>query len=230
MGSGSLQLQEIMIICSFTNTDNMKIKVIWLVPVLIFGCIMAGCSPRAKYERRLKHELASGVRYDSLFMGLYLGMPQKDFYTHCWQLNREGLIKQGSNNTTVEYIMKNELPHQATMNFYPTFVQGKIAEMPVKFAYSGWAPWNKKLSSDSLQLDIVNWYKKVYGRGFIAVKHPERGIAYVKVDGNRRISIFKENDLFVWAVFTDLSVQKDLIDSVFNTGKAPENFNKDSAR
>ena len=26
----------------------------------------------------------------------------------------------------------------------------------------------------------------------------------VKIDGNRRITIFKENDLRVWAVFTDM--------------------------
>jgi hypothetical protein len=125
--------------------------------------------------------------------------------------------------------MRNELKHAATMNFYPTFVQGKIAEMPVKFAYSGWAPWNKKLSADSLQIDVLTWYKEVYGNDFIAIKHPERGMAYVKIDGNRRISIFKENDLYVWAIFTDLLVRKDLIDSVFNTVKTPDS-NTDTAK
>ncbi len=65
--------------------------------------VISGCTPKAKYERKLKHELAKGVRYDSLFLGLYLGMPEKDFYIHCWELNKKGLIRQGSNNTTVEY-------------------------------------------------------------------------------------------------------------------------------
>jgi hypothetical protein len=188
----------------------MKKSIVWLIPILIAGCIVSGCSPKAKYARRLKHELASGVRHDSLFMGLYLGMSKKDFYAHCWQLNKKGLIKQGPNNTTVEYVMRNELKYPATMNFYPTFVQDKIYEMPVKFVYTGWAPWNKKLSSDSLEVDVLNWYKKVYGSDFMAVNHSKRGAAYVKVDGNRRITIFKENNLHVWAVFTDMSVKQAL--------------------
>jgi len=205
----------------------MKTRILWLMPVLIAGLIIYGCSPRAKYEHRLKHELASGVRYDSLFMGIYLGMPKKDFYMHCWMLNREGLIKQGSNNMTVEYELKDELGSPATMDFYPEFVHDKIVEMPVRFVYDGWAPWNKKLSSDQLEEDIKNWYEKVYGDGFIAVKHPERGMAYVRIDGNRRITLFKEDDLHVWAVFTDMSVKRDLNDPTFKAGKIHNEITKD---
>ena len=188
----------------------MKTIILWLIPLLVFVCIISGCSPNAKYERLLKHELASGVRYDSLFMGLYLGMPEKDFYTHCWELNRQGLIKQGMRNMAVEYQLKDQLKYPGTMDFYPEFIKGKISEMPVQFLYNGWAPWNKKLSSDSLQVDVLKWYEKQYGEGFIEVKHPKKGIAYVKINGNRRISIFKEGDIHVWAVFTDMQVKKDI--------------------
>jgi hypothetical protein len=90
--------------------------------------------------------------------------------------------------------------------------------MPVQFHYKGWAPWNKKLSSEKLQADILNWYKKVYGAGFIKVKHPLHGIAYVKVDGNRRITIFKQDDLNVWAVFTDMLIKKDWKDFASDPG------------
>jgi len=204
----------------------MKKTILWLGPLLIIGYIISGCTPKTKYERRLKHELASGVRYDSLFMGLYLGMPDNDFYTRCWKLNRKGLIKQGTNNTTVEYIMKNELKYPVTMNFYPSFQEGKISEMPVRFVYNGWAPWNKKLSSDSLQAAVLELYKKQYGDDFFEVKHPEKGTAYVKVDGNRRISIFKEDELHVWAVFTDMLAIKELTDSL-NSVNTPVNVIKD---
>jgi hypothetical protein len=196
----------------------MKTRIVWIMLLLISGCIISGCSPRAKYERRLKHELASGVKYDSLFMGLYFGMPEKVFYLHCWNLNKKGLIKQGESNTTVEYELKDELKYPGIMDFYPKFAQGKIFEMPVRFKYKGWAPWNKTLSSDNLQIDVLKWYEKVYGDGFINVKDPKRGIAFVKVNGNRRITIFKENELRVWAVFTDMSVKKDWNDSGSNAG------------
>ena len=180
----------------------------WLLVLLIPGMIFTSCSPRARYERMLKKELASGVRYDSLFLGLYFGMPEKDFYGHCWKLNQKGLIRQGETNTTAELQLKDELKYEATMDFYPKFNQGKIAEMPVSFRYKGWAPWNKKLSSDNLMKAVLKWYGKIYGEGFIEVKHPVHGTAYVKVNGNRRITILKEDDLHVWAIFTDLTVKK----------------------
>jgi hypothetical protein len=204
----------------------MKKMILWLVPFLLIAYIISGCSPKTKYERRLKHELASRVRYDSLFMGLYLGMPDKDFYSQCWKLNRKGLIQQGITNTTVEYQVRKELKYPAIMNFYPTFIKGKISEMPVRYVYSGWAPWNKRLSSDSLQVDILNLYKKQYGEDFFEVMHPEKGTAYIKIDGNRRISIFKEDELHVWAVFTDMSVTKEISDSI-STIKMPIDTIKD---
>ena len=176
----------------------------WIPAVLALLWGMASCTPGARYEREMARELSSGERYDSLFMGLYLGMSEKDFYTHCWELNREGLIRQGTSNLTVVYHMRDELKHPATMNFYPVFEEGRIVEMPVRFAYNGWAPWNKELSPEKLADDIRNWYEKVYGGSFITVKHPEHGTAFVKVDGNRRITIFHEADLHAWAVFTDM--------------------------
>ena len=195
--------------------------------IIIYAFIICGCSPKARYDRKLKHELASGVRYDSLFIGIYFGMPEKDFYLHCWKLNQKGLIQQGETNTTVLYELKNELRYPATMDFYPKFTEGRIYEIPVRFKYRGWAPWNKNLTADKLQLNVLKWYKKVYGEGFIEVRHPQWGSAYVRIDGNRRISIFKENEMYVWAVFTDMLVKKDSFYSNPGTGNSDNNITKD---
>ena len=205
----------------------MKTKHLQLIPIfLISTFLIFGCTQKAKYDRKLKQELASGVRFDTLFMGIHFGMGQKEFYTHCWKLNQQGLIKQGIRNTTVEYKIKNELTYPATMDFYPEFAQTKIFEMPVRYVYDGWAPWNKKLSSDSLQVKVLRWYEKQYGEGFMEVKHPTRWIAYVKLDGNRRISIFKENETYVWAIFTDLLVDRKLKDVNPNARNIPESVLK----
>lgn len=203
-----------------------RVIVRFMTLLIILSSVIYGCSPKARYERRLKNELATGVRYDSLFMGLYLGMPQKDFYIHCWNLNRQGLIKQGPGNTTVEYQLKSELKYPGTMDFYPDFVEGKIAEMPVKFIYSGWAPWNNKLSSDSLQADVLQWFEKKYGDRFMKVDHTKKGSAYIKLNGNRRITIFKEDEMNVWAVFTDMSVMKEINDTS-GTGNIPKDIIND---
>lgn len=191
---------------------------------LILGAILSGCSSRAKYDRLLKSEVASGVRNDSLLMGLYFGMPEKEFYLHCWNLNKKGLIKQGENNVTVLYEMKNELKYPAFMDFYPKFIDGKICELPIRFKYTGWAPWNKELTSKKLQADIVKYYEKIYGDRFLEVKDPKRGSAFVTIKGNRRISVFIQSDLYVWAVFTDMSVKKGWNNSV----SQPENVQNDT--
>lgn len=178
--------------------------------LLLMGVFFVACTPRQRYERKVQEELASGVRNDSLFMNLRLGMTSKEFYATCWELNKKGLIRQGNHNESVLYELDDELNHPADMNFYPSFHKDKIYEMPVRFNYKNWAPWNRNLWSDSLQLDVVNLFKAWYGDEFMVIKHPDKGKAFVKVDGNRRISIYKTDDQFVWAYFTDLTVKNEL--------------------
>jgi hypothetical protein len=206
----------------------MKTRLNWIAFVIISGLIISGCSPRAKYERMLKRGLASGLRYDSLFLGLYFGMPEKEFYVHCWNLNQKGMIKQGESNTTAEFQLTDEVKYPALMDFYPRFNQGKICEMPVSFKYKSWVPNNKTYSSDNLQEEVLKWYEKVYGSGFIKIKHPLHGIAYVKIDGNRRITIIKQDELHVWAIFTDMSVEKDWKSTIFTPGNVPNDTTNSS--
>jgi len=178
----------------------------FLLIAFLLAAAMAttSCTTRMKYKYKLRRELASGERHDSLFLGLSLGMTQREFYLHCWRLNQKGLLRQGTGNSTAEYNVEKELKYPATMNFYPAFENNRIIEMPVTFKYNGWAPWNKALSADSLQQDVLNWYKKTYGDDFLKVAHPSRGHAWVRIDGNRRITIYKKDDMTVWTIFTDM--------------------------
>ena len=137
-------------------------------------------------------------------------MSKKDFYVHCWELNKQGLVWQGSRNMTVMQEL-NSLKHPAIMDFYPNFHNDTIYEMPVTFTYKGWAPWNQHLSADSLQQDVVNLLERWYGDGFIELEHPQRGVTFVKVDGNRRIIVWKDNDIDVKALYTDL-LKKELLE------------------
>lgn len=180
----------------------------WFFLLLLGTTIFNSC--KSDYERMVEEGLASGERHDSLFLGIYLGMTAKDFFAHCWELNKQHLIKQGNANTSVEYEM-NELKSRAMMNFYPTFHQDEIHEMPVMFNYIAWAPWNKSLWADSLILDVQNLMLQWYGgNDFIKMEHPEKGFRYVKVDGNRRIILWKEDDQFVKGLYTDLTKEKEM--------------------
>ena len=173
---------------------------------------VSACSKKQQYKRLVERELASGVRHDTLFLNLKLGMTSEDFYKTCWDLNKQGLIRQGSGNTTVAYEMKEELNFVTNVNFYPSFYEDKIYEMPVQFKYKAWAPWNKQMQSDSLQLDLLTLFEDWYGKGFFEVSPNDSKRAFVKVDGNRRISIYKDHveEGTVWALYTDLSKEEEV--------------------
>lgn len=82
--------------------------------------------------------------------------------------------------------------------------------MPVTFSYDGWAPWNREYWADSLLVDMLPLFEKWYGDGFRKLDHPTMGDVYYKIDGTRRINLFRKDDQFVQAVFTDLEVERKL--------------------
>lgn len=187
--------------------------IVKLIFVVFLILIFVGCSrnkDKNSYTELVKSELASGKRYDSIFFGIYLGMTGKEFFRHCWEMNKKGLFTDGRGNTAVLYRLNhNELKYPASMNFYPEMDQGKINKMSVLFQYDAWAPWNKDLFSDSLLPDVLNLYNKWYvnGNPFINFGKKENSI-YVKVDGNRRITIRKQNDMDVKVEYIDLLAEQ----------------------
>lgn len=186
-----------------SSEDPFHFSMIVLVLLLSFF----SCRRGSEYEQLVERELNKGVRHDSLFLGYRLGMEKKEFLDHSWQLNQQGVVTGGA---YVKYKL-NDLSHEAQMVFYPDFYNDRIYRMPVEVSYSAWAPWNKNLFSDSLITDLVARYKEIYGPGFIHTVLPDLGKeAWIKVDGNRRIAIYREDDMRVRVVFMDLLVQQKL--------------------
>ena len=187
----------------------MRIGVVALFTLLI----ITGCTNDnfKRYQSLVAEEPASGKHADSLFAGIYLGMSSKDFYVHCWQLNKAGLFTDGENNNAVLYqLHKGELKYNASMNFYPEFLNGKIYKMQATINYDAWAPWNKSMMADSLQQDVLKLFAKWYpaGNPFLRIEDKERGVIYVKVDGNRRIIVGKYDDMRVKVDYTDLLTEQ----------------------
>jgi len=175
---------------------------------LLLVILLVGCNLKSDYQKMHEKELSSGIRQDSLFLGISLGMSNQDFYTHCADLNQQGIFHQGSQGVSVEFDIL-ELKYSAKMVFYPNFHKDKIYEIPANFSYDGWAPWNKHLSADSLKISVLKLFEKWYGKGFIEVRDPVKGTTYVKIDGNRQIEIYEpETDNEVRVLFTDLMVEK----------------------
>jgi hypothetical protein len=181
-------------------------KFSYLFTLLLFLGFLA-CDSGSNYRQLVKEELASGERHDSIFLGFYLGMPNKDFFDRCWNLNKEGLVRQGNQNTTVNFQM-DILGEKTDVDFYPDFYQDKIYQMKVTYKYWGWSPWLKHLNSEALMYRLLAIYEKSFGGEFMEIKSPDNRIAFVKVDGNRRISIYQKDEHKVRVIFTDLILEK----------------------
>ncbi len=193
-------------------------KVIW---PLVFLFWLTACKQKKEgmevYEKLKQQEIEKGVRKDSLFFGIYLGMPSKDFFMHCWELNKKGIFTDGMNNTAVAYKMDStQMGHPAHMFFYPDFIENKISEMRVTFSYDAWAPWNKYLFADSLLPRVLNLYRQWYksDNDFIKMNDKLRGSIYIKIDGNRRITVGKADEMNVKVIFTDLYVEDKVLENL----------------
>ena len=182
----------------------MKKRGLMLWSLMLAGSMLIMSSCQSEYDKMRHRELASGVRHDSLFFGIYMGMPSEDFFARCLSLNRQRILTNNSDGRRVQCFIKGEDP-QIIMNFYPNFKENQIREMPVDFHYASWSPWNKHLWADKLLPKMVSILERWYGKGFIKMEDKERGVIYVKIDGNRQIVIGAKDDQFVKANFTDLT-------------------------
>lgn len=158
--------------------------------IVICSCVCYGCF-QSDYTRLVESELSKGEREDSVLLGISLGESRNVFFGKCFDLNKLKLITPGE-GASVMYLFTDSLfhekPTELRLLFYPTFDQkGVIAEVKMEFSYPGWAPWNRPLQSDSLEVKVkkilMHWYK---GNNFVNVHVNEKEIP-VKVDGNRRI-------------------------------------------
>lgn len=177
------------------------------ISIVILACFMAfgwSCQPKTEYQELVETELAQNIRQDSLFLDIHFNMGNKDFFTHCWNLNKQGILTNGTGNS-IRYDVSDEFNQSTIMNFYPKFVDGKIFEMPVEFQYEAWSPWNKDLTVDVLMDEVKAVLDRWYGEGYLKMVSPD-GLqtVWVKVNGNRRIRVFRKSISSVSVIFTDL--------------------------
>lgn len=178
-----------------------------LVCFFILALALGACQ-ESEYQRLVKAELASGVRHDSIMFGINFGDSSKEFYTKCWELNKEGMISHGPKNMNVQYTIRNPKGSDIAMMFYPAYdSNGGINKMDLEFSYIAWSPWNKQLQADQLLPVVKDTLERWYpGNRF--VKMPlESDTIFVKIDGNRRISMKSDGKINVLVKMIDMTNQ-----------------------
>ena len=165
--------------------------------------ILSSC--KSDYSKLVERELENG-RQDSLFLGLHFGMTQKEFFNRCLELNRLHITTNGYRGNYVLYKLQDSVGIMY-MHFYPEFSEDRIYEIRAIFTYQNWSIGNSKTQPDSLQRNIKRLFDRWYPAGYLITKRHEGDTVYVKVNGNRRIVIYKEGEMDVKAIFTDLLVE-----------------------
>ncbi len=174
------------------------------ITLLITIALLSSC--KSEYDRYVTRELKTGIKNDSLIFNMFMGQTKKEFYTTCWDLNKNQIISQGTGNTSAKYLEPKEgltdTLKRKELQFYGIFDDDEIMRgMEMTYSYTAYAPWNTKMHSDQLMIDLVPILESTYpGNEFISVSLDDGKIeAMVKIDGNRRILMFpkSEKDLMV---------------------------------
>ncbi|MEO9892129.1 hypothetical protein [Aurantibacter sp.] len=143
----------------------------------------------------MKTELSKGIRKDTLLFDIKLGDHKKTFFDRCMELNKKGLVTQGPSNKYAKYMLYDKNTTSKTNDivllFYPTNTNSSIIDgMDLKFYYSAWSPWNKKLYNNRLLTSVKDTLLKWFpGNDFIQVKLKNDEKFNIKIDGNRQIKV-----------------------------------------
>jgi hypothetical protein len=167
--------------------------------------VFIGCNPEKKLKRVIEQELATGIRNDSLFLGLKFGITMDEFFEQCRELNKQGLVREGSKNMSVEYIFKDSIDQPIAFNFYADRdANGPIYRYYTSFNYYAFA-LNRHLYSDRLMeilpTILMDWYG---GNKPFTVRRDGKEYIY-KIDGNRMIELYIYDMSTVVATYYDSS-------------------------
>jgi len=172
------------------------------------------CEIESEYSKLLKKELKSGKSFNDLVLGLKIGQTKDDFYKICADLNKKKLITSGARNLYPEYILypKDSVENgkKIRMSFMGIFDNDRIMKgMDIRFNYYSWIAWREEYNSDNLINEIKDtlqlWYP---GNNFIEIDlklDSKNNLAYVKIDGNRQITMYKIDGRDVAVIIEDVS-------------------------
>ena len=172
------------------------------------------CEIESEYSKLLKKELKSGKSFNDLVLGLKIGQTKDDFFEICADLNKKKLITSGARNLYPEYILypKDSVENgkKIRMSFMGIFDNDRIMKgMDIRFNYYSWIAWREEYNSDNLIDEIKDtlqlWYP---GNNFIEIDlklDSKNNLAYVKVDGNRQITMYKIDGRDVAVIIEDVS-------------------------
>ena len=172
--------------------------------------LLASCGEKISPEAMQSREMARGVRYDSLVYGIRFGMSMEDFARHCAEMNRKKLFMPNSQGNAVLLTLNEGFEDTVKFEFFPDRNEDRtLIRLMGTLRYEAFSYYDEKYDIGNLLEEARDFFEKGYGgNSFIAIPHenPLMKHQYIKVDGNRKITLsprFDGQSLDV--LFEDLS-------------------------
>ena len=92
------------------------------------------------------------------------------------------------------------MKYPAAINFNPEFEHGIITQLHASVYYESDISFhNGEFSQDKLLSDVMQLMERWYGKGFIKIEGPDSlsKDLYVKVNGNRRITMYQDDNHYL---------------------------------
>ena len=178
-----------------------------LTALLLLGCQPEDTSPVGRYRAAIREGLAAPAAPMETVLGIDLGIPAQEFFDRCTELNHQQLITMSGGGNTVSHPLTNELNRPAQLIFQPVFTDQPrtLQAMELRFIYDDWSPWNRLASADTLLPDAARYLEHTLGTELIELRHPRYQRMFAGVDGNRLLTLWKDDDSTVKGRITDLS-------------------------
>jgi len=165
------------------------------INLFVLTAILSGCE--SDYTKMVKSELAKGIRKDSILLGIRFGNTRNEFNGKCFDLNKAHLVMEGAGHS-VQYLFTDSLVHQKPTQirllFVPAFDEKEmITNMDLNFSYAAWAPWNRPLQADSLETKVKKLLMLWYGGNEFVIANVDGKQIPVKMDGNRRVVVYRDD-------------------------------------
>lgn len=164
----------------------------YLIGLFSLLMITVSCSHNQSYEDVVKEELSKGVRYDSLFYNIHLGITYDDFTFYCFKNHLDGAFKPNAKGTAVALELTEGFSAPVQLEFFPKNAQQyePIKKFTGLVKYKDFSRYDKKYAIENLVKETLQFFEKGYGgREFITIPHENRLLKYnyIKIDGNRKI-------------------------------------------
>lgn len=131
---------------------------------------------------------------DSLYLGYRFGMSLEDFFAHCRDMNRAGILYEGDTYNTVTQEIE-EFEVSARIYIKPEFDESEgLYQLDLLFQYNVLPMFRPDLTPVKLREEVLDFMEAQLGGELKPKEHPILKRVWEQVEGHRRVRLYHEGE------------------------------------